>query len=177
MKFTQTKISGAYLIEIEPISDERGFFGRSFCTQEFQQHGLESNFNQCNVSFSARKGTIRGMHYQIPPYSETKLVRCTQGAIYDVIVDLRLDSPTFKQWVAMELTADNHRMFYIPHGCAHGLQTLADNTEVFYQMAGTYYVEAARGVRWNDHSFGIEMPLPVSIINNRDRDYPDFTLI
>jgi dTDP-4-dehydrorhamnose 3,5-epimerase len=176
MKFTPTKIPGAYLIEIQLITDERGFFARSFCADEFQQHGLNPNFVQCNVSFTSQRGTIRGMHYQIHPYAETKLVRCTQGAIYDVIVDLRPDSPTFKEWVGMELTADNHRMFYIPHGCAHGLQTLADNTEVLYQMAGNYHVEAARGVRWNDPSFGIEMPLPVSIINDRDRDYADFTL-
>jgi dTDP-4-dehydrorhamnose 3,5-epimerase len=174
MKFTPTKIPGAYLIEIQPITDERGFFARSFCADEFQQHGLNSNFVQCNVSFTSQRGTIRGMHYQIDPDTETKLVRCTQGAIYDVILDLRIESPTFKQWVAAELTADNHRMFYIPAGCAHGLQTLVDDTEVFYQMAGVYNAAAARGVRWNDPAFGIEMPLTVSVINQRDRSYSNF---
>jgi dTDP-4-dehydrorhamnose 3,5-epimerase len=117
------------------------------------------------------------MHYQVAPDTETKLVRCTRGAIYDVILDLRPTSPTFKQWVAAELTADNHQMFYIPPGCAHGLQTLVDDTEVFYQMAGVYNADLARGVRWNDPAFGIEMPLAVSVINQRDRDYPDFTFI
>jgi dTDP-4-dehydrorhamnose 3,5-epimerase len=174
MKFTPTKITGAYLIEIHPIADERGFFARSFCTSEFQQHGLNPNFVQCNVSFTAQKGTIRGMHYQVAPDTETKLVRCTRGAIYDVILDLRPESPTFKQWVATELTADNHQMFYIPPGCAHGLQTLVDDTEVFYQMAGVYNADAARGVRWNDPTFRIEMPLAVSVINQRDQSYSDF---
>jgi dTDP-4-dehydrorhamnose 3,5-epimerase len=176
MKFTQTKIPGAYLLEIEPIADERGFFARTFCSQEFAAHNLVTEFPQCNVSFSTRKGTLRGMHYQVAPYPETKLVRCTQGAIYDIILDLRPESPTFKQWVGMELTADNRRMFYIPPGCAHGLQTLSDNTEVFYQMSGIYHPESARGVRWNDPSFGIELPLAVSVINERDRDYSDFRI-
>ncbi|WP_373541602.1 dTDP-4-dehydrorhamnose 3,5-epimerase [Chamaesiphon sp.] len=175
MKFTPTKIPGAYLIEIEPMTDERGFFARSFCADEFQQQGLTSNFVQCNVSFTAHKGTIRGMHYQVAPDTETKLVRCTKGAIYDVILDLRPSSPTFKQWVAAELSADNHQMFYIPPGCAHGLQTLVADTEVFYQIAGVYNADAARGVRWNDPTFGIEMPFAVSVINQRDRDYSDFT--
>ena len=177
MKFTPTKIPGAYLIEIEPIADERGFFSRTFCTTEFSQHGLETYFHQCNISFTSQQGTIRGMHYQIAPDTETKLVRCTRGAIYDVILDLRPESPTFKQWVAAELTADNHQMFYIPPGCAHGLQTLVDDTEVFYQMAGIYNADAARGVRWNDPTFEIKMPLAVSIINQRDRNYPDFRFI
>jgi dTDP-4-dehydrorhamnose 3,5-epimerase len=176
MKFTETKISGAYLIEIEPMNDERGFFARSFCTEEFQQQGLASNFVQCSISFTSQLGTIRGMHYQIAPDTETKLVRCTRGAIYDVILDLRPESPTFRQWVSAELTTDNHQMLYIPAGCAHGFQTLANDTEVFYQMAGIYIPDAARGVRWNDPAFGIEMPLAVSVIKERDRDYPDFTL-
>jgi dTDP-4-dehydrorhamnose 3,5-epimerase len=176
MKFTQTKIPGAYLIEIEPMADERGFFARTFCSQEFAAHNLVTEFPQCNVSFSAKQGTLRGMHYQVAPYPETKLVRCTQGAIYDIILDLRPESPTFKQWVGMELTANNHRMFYIPPGCAHGLQTLSDNTEVFYQMSGIYHPPSAKGVRWNDPSFGIELPLPVSVINPRDLNYPEFKL-
>ena len=176
MKFTPTKIPGAYLIEIEPHTDERGFFARSFCADEFQQHGLNTNFVQCNISFTSKRGTIRGMHYQIAPDTETKLVRCTRGAIYDVILDLRPQSPTFRQWVSAELTAANHRMFYIPSGCAHGLQTLVDDTEVFYQMAGLYNAASARGVRWNDLAFRIEIPLAVSVINDRDREYPNFTI-
>jgi dTDP-4-dehydrorhamnose 3,5-epimerase len=176
MKFISTKIPGVYLIEIQPINDERGFFSRTFCADEFQQYGLNHNFVQCSISFTSQQGTIRGMHYQVAPKAETKLVRCTRGSIYDVILDLRSESPTFKQWVAAELTADNHQMFYIPPGCAHGFQTLVNDTEVFYQMAGTYVADAARGVRWNDPIFGIEMPLAVSVINNRDRTYPNFTL-
>jgi dTDP-4-dehydrorhamnose 3,5-epimerase len=174
MKFTETKISGAYLIEIEPNTDERGLFARTFCTQEFSQYGLATELNQCNISYNPKWGTLRGLHYQQLPYGEVKLVRCTRGAIYDVILDLRPDSPSFKQWVGMELTADNHRMLYIPIGCAHGLQTLVNDTEIFYQMSGEYQATAAQGVRWNDPAFGIEIPLPVTIINDRDRDYPDF---
>ncbi len=174
MKFIPTKIPGAYLIEIQPIADKRGFFSRTFCADEFQQHGLNYNFVQCNVSFTSQRGTIRGMHYQVTPYSETKLVRCTRGAIYDVILDLRPESPTFKQWVAAELTADNHLMFYIPSGCAHGLQTLVDDTEVFYQMSEVYHAAAATGVRWNDPAFGIEMPLDITTISECDRTYDDF---
>jgi dTDP-4-dehydrorhamnose 3,5-epimerase len=176
MKFTPTKIPGAYLIEIQPITDERGFFARSFCADEFHQHGLNSDFAQCNVSFTSKQGTIRGMHYQVAPDTEAKLVRCTKGAIYDLILDLRPESPTFKQWVATELTADNRQMFYIPPGCAHGFQTLIDDTEVFYQMSGVYNADSARGVRWNDSAFGIEIPLAVSIISDRDREYPDFIM-
>lgn len=174
MKFTETKIAGAYLIEIEPRVDERGFFSRTFCTQEFAEYNLENSFDQCNVSFTAKQGTIRGMHYQLAPYTETKLVRCTKGAIFDIILDLRSDSPSFKQWVGMELNTDNHQMFYIPAGCAHGLQTLADNTEVFYQMSGFYNADAARGVRWNDPIFGIKVPLPLTLITERDASYADF---
>ena len=174
MKFIPTKIPGAYLIEIQPIADDRGFFSRTFCIDEFQQHGLNSNFVQCNVSFTSQQGTIRGMHYQVAPHTETKLVRCTRGAIYDIILDLRPESPTFKQWVATELTANNHQMFYIPSGCAHGFQTLVDDTEVLYQMSGLYSAGAAKGVRWNDPAFEIEMPLAVSSINERDKNYLDF---
>ncbi len=175
MKFTETNITGAYLIEIEPHADERGFFARTFCTQEFSEYGLATELIQCNVSSNPKQGTLRGLHYQELPYGEVKLVRCTRGAIYDLILDLRPDSPSFKQSVGMELTADNHRMFYIPIGCAHGLQTLVDDTEVFYQMSGGYRATAARGVRWNDPAFGIDLPLPITIIGDRDRDYPDFT--
>jgi dTDP-4-dehydrorhamnose 3,5-epimerase len=176
MKFTPTKIPGAYLIEIQPITDERGFFARSFCANEFQQHGLNSDFAQCNVSFTAKRGTIRGMHYQVAPDTETKLVRCTRGAIYDIILDLRPESPTFKQWVTADLTADDRQMLYIPPGCAHGFQTLINDTEIFYQMSGMYSTDAARGVRWNDSAFGINIPLAVSVISDRDREYPDFIM-
>jgi dTDP-4-dehydrorhamnose 3,5-epimerase len=176
MKFTPTKIPGAYLIEIEPITDDRGFFARSFCADEFHKHGLNFNFVQCNVSFTSQRGTIRGLHYQISPDNETKLVRCTKGAIYDIILDLRVESSTFKQWITAELTADNHQMFYIPSGCAHGFQTLTNDTEVFYQMDGIYVADAAKGVRWNDPAFSIEMPLAMSVINDRDLTYPNFTL-
>ncbi len=174
MKFTSTKISGTYTIEMQPRSDERGFFARSFCAEEFKQYGLNPNFVQCNVSFTSQRGSVRGLHYQAAPYEEAKLVRCTKGAICDVTLDLRPGSPTFKQWVTVELTADNHQMLYLPTGCAHGFQTLVDNTEVCYQVSAVYHTESGRGVRWNDPAFGIELPLAVTIINDRDRSYSDF---
>ena len=174
MIFTETKLKGAYIIDIEKISDERGFFARSFCFKDFETHGLCSKFVQCNISFNVQKGTVRGMHYQVAPHEEPKLVRCTMGAIYDVIIDLRPNSPTFKQWTAVKLNAENRRMFYIPGGIAHGFQTLDDNSEVFYQMGEFYYPEAARGVRWNDPAFDIEWQLEVSNISPRDRNYPQF---
>jgi dTDP-4-dehydrorhamnose 3,5-epimerase len=174
MIFTETKLLGAYLISPEPITDDRGFFARTWCQQEFCAHGLVSDLVQCNVSFNHRQGTLRGMHYQASPYGEAKLVRCTMGAIYDVLVDLRPTSPTFCQWTAAELTAQNRQMLYVPEGIAHGLQTLMDDTEVFYQMSAFYVAEAARGVRWNDPTFGIEWPLAVTVMADRDRQYPDF---
>jgi dTDP-4-dehydrorhamnose 3,5-epimerase len=134
MKFTETRLTGAYLIDLELLSDERGFFARSWCQKEFQADGLNPNLVQCNISFNQNKGTLRGMHYQVAPHQEAKLVRCTRGAIYDVIIDLRPDSATFKEWVAVELTAENRRMLYIPEGMAHGFQTLEEETEVFYQI-------------------------------------------
>jgi dTDP-4-dehydrorhamnose 3,5-epimerase len=174
MIFTETKLPGAYLISPEPITDDRGFFARTWCQQEFQTHGLVSDLVQCNVSFNHRQGTLRGMHHQANPHGEAKLVRCTIGAIYDVLVDLRPTSPTFCQWTAVELTAQNRQMLYVPDGIAHGLQTLVDDTEVFYQMSAFYVAEAARGVRWNDPTFGIEWPLAVTVIADRDQQYPDF---
>ena len=178
MIFRETKLKGAFIIEPERLEDERGLFARTFCEEEFKAHGLNSRVVQCNISFNKKKGTLRGMHYQVAPHEEAKLVRCTRGAIYDVIVDLRPDSPTFKQWVAVELTADNHRMLYIPEGFAHGFQTLEDNTEVFYQMSELYHPESARGVRWDDPVFGIEWPkIHHRIVSEIDQRYADFSCI
>jgi len=172
--FTQTKLPGAYVIEVEKREDQRGFFGRTFCREEFEGHGLNSQVVQCNISFNKRKGTLRGMHLQAAPFGEVKLVRCTSGSIYDVIIDLRPASRTFKQHFAVELSAANHRMLYIPADMAHGFQTLEEDTEVFYQMSQIFSVEHARGVRWNDPAFGIEWPAGERIILERDRNYPDF---
>lgn len=174
MKFTPGGLDGAYIIDIQPLVDERGFFARTFCREEFTAHGLKSDFPQCNASFNLRRGTLRGMHFQVEPYVEAKLVRCTQGAIFDVIVDLRPASPSFCHWVGVELTAGNHRMLYVPEGFAHGFQTLVDASEVFYQMAAAYRSEAAAGVRWNDPAFDIRWPLPDPIISARDTGYADF---
>lgn len=174
MIFTGTELKGVFIIEPEKLEDERGFFGRTWDSQEFEAHSLSPHLAQCNVSFNRKKGTLRGMHYQSAPYEEAKLVRCTRGAIYDVTIDLRSDSPTFKQWTAAELTAENHRMLYASEGFAHGFQTLEDDTEVFYQMSEFYHPESARGVRWDDPAFGIEWPLEVRAISARDRQYPDF---
>lgn len=172
MKFTETSLPGAYLIEIEPIEDERGFFARSWCREEFRERGLNPNLAQCNISFNRQKGTLRGMHYQIKPREEAKLVRCTRGAIYDVIVDLRPESPAHKKWIAVELTANNRKALYAPEGFAHGFQTLEDDTEVFYQMSEAYYPECARGVRWDDPVLGIEWPLAAVILSGKDSSYP-----
>jgi dTDP-4-dehydrorhamnose 3,5-epimerase len=172
MIFREAKLRGAYVVEPELIEDDRGFFGRTWSAEEFSEHGLNPNIAQCNTSLNRRKGTLRGMHYQIPPHEEAKLVRCTAGAIYDVIVDLRPGSPTWAQWIAVELTSQNRLMVYVPEGFAHGFQTLADNSEVCYQMSATYSPESARGVRWDDPAFGIEWPLSVSVISERDRTHP-----
>jgi dTDP-4-dehydrorhamnose 3,5-epimerase len=176
MRFTETKVAGAYLIEPEPIADERGFFARTWCQDEFRAHGLASRLAQCSVSFSHRKGTLRGLHYQAAPHQEAKLVRCTRGAIWDVAVDLRRDSPSFKAWFGAELSAGNRAMLYVPEGCAHGQLTLTDDTEVFYQMSAPFEPTAARGVRFDDPAFAIEWPAEVRVINQRDRSYPDVEL-
>ncbi len=168
MIFSETKLKGVYLIEPERHEDERGFFARTWCQREFEGHGLNPSLVQCNVSFNRKKGTLRGMHYQIPPHAEAKLVRCTRGAGFEVVVDLRPGSPTHRRWVGIELTAENRWMLYIPGGCAHGFQTLADSTELFYQMSEFYHPESARGVRWDDPAFGIEWPLPVTVISEKD---------
>jgi len=172
--FTETKLKGAFVIDIEPIEDERGLFARSWCREEFKARGLNSELAQCNISFNNKKGTLRGMHYQKPPHEEAKLVRCTQGAIFDVIIDLRPDSPTRTQWVGKELTAKNRKMFYIPEGFAHGFLTLEDDTEVFYQMSTPYVPASASGIRWNDPVFNINWPEQPKIISERDQSYPDF---
>jgi dTDP-4-dehydrorhamnose 3,5-epimerase len=171
MKFVETPLKEAYLIEIEPISDQRGFFARSWCEKEFRDRGLTPNLVQCNISFNIKKGTLRGMHYQTKPHQEAKLVRCTQGAIYDVIIDIRPDSPTFKKWFAVELSGNNRKIIYIPEGFAHGFQTLEDNTEVFYQMSEFFYPSGARGIRWDDPEFQIEWRLDNKIISDRDLSY------
>ncbi len=172
MIFTETKLRGAYQIDFELRADERGYFARSFCQEEFSSHGLQTAIVQCNVSFNRKKGTIRGMHFQIPPRAEAKLVRCTRGAIYDVIIDLRPESATYRSWTSVELTADNHRMLYIPEGFAHGFQTLEDSSEVFYEMFEFYSPEHACGVRWDDPAFGIFWPLPHPVLSDKDRAYP-----
>jgi dTDP-4-dehydrorhamnose 3,5-epimerase len=175
MNFAETVIKGAYVIDPERLGDERGFFARTWCRREFEAHGLTAALVQCSISFNYRRGTLRGMHYQAAPHAETKLVRCTAGSVYDVIVDLRADSPTFKRWFAAELSADNRRMLYIPEGLAHGFLTLSDGAEVFYQMSEFFVPECARGVRWNDPAFGIHWPAEPTMIAERDRGYPDFT--
>ena len=172
MIFRETKLQGAYIIEPEPITDERGFFARTWGQEDFAAHGLNSRIVQCNTSLNKQAGTLRGMHYQIAPHAEVKLVRCTAGAIYDVIIDLRPHSATRGQWLGVELTARNRLMAYVPEGFAHGFQTLADETEVFYQVSEYYHPESARGVRWDDPAFGIEWPLEVSVISERDRSHP-----
>lgn len=174
MKFVATSLDGAHVVELEPHQDERGYFARTFCREEFARHGLKSEFAQCSVSLNRRRGTLRGMHYQIRPHQEAKLIRCSRGRMLDVIVDLRSESPSFKQWLAVELSADNGRMIYVPGGFAHGFLTLADDTEVVYQISEAHHPESARGFRWNDPAFGIAWPEPVQVISDRDRDYPDF---
>ena len=174
MKFSPTVLAGACIIDIEPVPDERGFFARSWCREEFAKHGLNPDLAQCSISFNKKRGTLRGMHYQAKPHEETKVVRCTRGAIYDVIVDLRPESSTFRKWIAVELSADNRRMLYVPPGFAHGFQSLADDTEVFYQISTFYHPESARGARWDDPAFGIEWPVTERVISDKDRQYPDF---
>lgn len=174
MKFAETPLPGAFVIDIEPVEDERGYFARTFCRREFEARGLNPGLAQCNVSFNRRKGTLRGMHYQVKPREEAKVVWCAAGAIHDVIIDLRPDSPTFRRWHGVELKAGTWRMLYVPEGFAHGFQTLQDDTAVFYQMSEFYDAGCARGVRWDDPAFGILWPAPPSVISGRDRGYPAF---
>ena len=174
MKFIETPLYGAYIIEIEPVMDERGFFARSWCREEFEALSLNTSIAQCGISYNLLKGTLRGLHYQESPFEEAKLVRCTRGAIYDVIADIRPSSPTYKKWSAFELTAQNHRTLYVPEGFAHGFQSLEDETEVFYQLSEFYHPEAARGIRWDDPLFNFDWPLEGRIISERDLRFPDF---
>jgi dTDP-4-dehydrorhamnose 3,5-epimerase len=174
MLFTETRLEGAFVIGLDRKEDSRGYFARTFCVQEFEAHGLNPRVVQCNMSFNKRKGTLRGMHWQAPPSTEAKLVRAMRGAVLDVIVDLRPGSPTYLQHLAIELSAGNGQMLYIPEGFAHGFQSLEDETEVFYQMSEFYAPDQARGARWNDPAFGIAWPLPDPIMNERDRTWPDF---
>lgn len=175
MIFRPTPIAGVVVIEAERLEDERGFFARTYCAEEFARERLNAALNQCSISFNHKAGTLRGMHYQAAPFAEAKLVRCTQGAIYDVALDLRADSPTYKVWFAQELSTDNRRMLYIGEGIAHGFQTLSDNAEVFYQISAPFRPEASRGVRWNDPAFAIHWPAAdTRIMSERDRAYPDY---
>ena len=175
MIFNQAKLKGAYIIEVQSLEDDRGFFARTFCQKEFEKHGLNPHVAQCDISYNRKKGTLRGMHYQVTPFGEAKLVICVSGSIYDVIIDLRPDSPTYCEWMAMELTARGPwRMLYVPENFAHGFQTLEDETQVFYQMSQLYHPESARGLRWNDPAFNIRWPDGQRIISEKDRSFPDF---
>lgn len=172
MRFTALDLAGAFRIELTPASDERGFFARSWSAQEFETHGLNGKLIQCSISFNRFRGTIRGLHYQVTPHEEAKLIRCTRGAVFDVIVDMRTGSPTFRHWRAVELSAMNRISIYAPEGFAHGFQTLEDDTEVFYQISAVYAPSAACGVRWNDPSLGINWPIANPTMSERDRSLP-----
>jgi dTDP-4-dehydrorhamnose 3,5-epimerase len=174
MQLRETIISGAFLIEPERREDERGFFARTWCQREFEEHGLDARLVQCSISYNRTAGTLRGIHLQREPYAEAKLVRCTAGAIHDVILDLRPSSPTYLSWISVELTAENRLALYVPAGLAHGFQTLVDDTEVFYQISEFYHPESADGVRWDDPAFRIRWPLANPILSSRDKQYPDY---
>ena len=174
MIFNETGLKNAFLIELEKKEDERGFFGRSWDTKIFEENGLNPKIVQCNVSLSRKKGTLRGMHYQIAPFEEAKLIRCTKGKIYDVIIDLRKESSTFKKWASFELSSINHKMVYVPEGFAHGFQSLEDETEIFYQVSQFYNPEFERGIRWNDPAFNIKWPLEEKIISDKDNSWESF---
>lgn len=176
MRFTDTALKGAYVIEIEKREDHRGFFARVWCKKEFEAHGLNTDLTQVNIGYSKKRGTLRGMHFQTNPYEECKLVRCTMGAVIDVIIDLRSESPTYKKWMAVELSAENRTMLYVPEGFAHGYQTLVDNTEVVYHTSQFYTPEHATGVRYDDPAFGIVWPLPVEAISDADKNWPLYRL-
>lgn len=176
MIFIETKLKGAFIIEIEKLEDERGFFGRSWCKNEMKEHGINVNILQANISFNKWKGTLRGMHYQVAPHQEAKLVRCSRGNIYDVIIDLRKDSPTFKQWIGVELTQDNYKMLYVPEDFAHGFITLEDNCEISYLMSEFYVPGAGATIRWNDPLFQIEWPSEPVVISEKDKNQPDFKI-
>jgi dTDP-4-dehydrorhamnose 3,5-epimerase len=172
--FQQTELQGAFVIELDKLQDQRGFFARTWCEKEFAEHGLTPVVHQVNASFNIKKGTLRGMHYQTSPYQESKTVRCTRGAICDVIIDLRKESPTFKHWIGVELTADNYKMLYVPEDFGHGYITLEDNTEVTYQVSEFYTPGAEKGIRWNDPTFDIHWPETVQVISDKDANWEDF---
>lgn len=176
MKFTESELGGVFLIEPQPHEDERGYLARTFCAEEFADHGIVFQTAQCNISGNHQRGTLRGMHCQAPPYEEGKLIRCVSGAIYDVILDIRRDSPTFGKWQAFELSAENNAAVYAPGGVAHGYQTLTDDAVVYYQMSEAYHPGSLAGARWNDPAFGIKWPLPVAVISERDAAFPDFKI-
>ena len=174
MIFRETTVAGAWVIEPELLTDERGFFARIWDTDEFAMRGLNAQLVQCSLSYTRARGTLRGLHYQVPPHEEGKLVRCTAGAVFDVAVDIRPDSATFRRWFGIELSAENRRALYVPERCAHGLLTLTDDSQVLYQMSGFEAPEAARGVRFDDPAFGIEWPIERRVLSARDASYPDF---
>lgn len=174
MIFNETKIPGVFEIELDRKGDDRGFFARMWCQREFEEHGLTAQVVQTNVSFSRHKGTLRGLHYQRPPHAEAKLIRCLRGAIFDVAVDLREDSPTYREWVGVELTPERRNMLFVPEGCAHGFQTLEDDSEVLYQVSAFYAPEAEAGARYDDPAFGVEWPLEVSVISDKDTRWAPF---
>ena len=172
MVFKETKLKGAFIINLKRLEDERGFFARTFCQKEFQEHGLNPQIAQANISYNKKRGTFRGMHMQLAPYEESKLIKCTGGAIYDVIIDMRISSDTFKQWVGAELTAENHQMLYVPEGFAHGFITLKNDKEVTYQMNQFYAPGSEKGFRWDDPAFGIEWPIQPVLISEKDKNFP-----
>ena len=174
MIFEETEFEGLYIIKIEKLIDERGYFARSWDEKDFEEKGLNSKLLQCNVSFNHNKGTLRGMHYQKEPYQEAKLIRCTKGKIFDVVIDLRINSKNFKKWLSFELNEENHKMLYVPEGFAHGFQTLEDNTEIFYQMTQNYMPNFANGIRWNDPMFNINWPIKEPILSKKDQRFTDF---
>jgi len=174
MKFTETRLRGVFIIDLERHEDRRGFFARSFCSKEFAAHGLPSNFVQCNTSYNRRRGTLRGMHFQAAPCEEGKLVRATRGAIVDIVIDLRPLSPTRREWLSFDLSDANGRALYIPPGLAHGFQTLSDHAEVLYQMTEFYAPGLARGIRWNDPAFGLQWPIASPILSEQDASFPNF---
>ncbi len=176
MIFTETKLKGAFIIEIQKLEDERGFFGRAWCQKEFEAHGLNPNMCQINTSYTKKKGTIRGLHYQIDPYQEAKFIRCTRGRIFDIMIDLRPDSPTFMQWIGNELSSDGYKMVYVPENFAHGILSLEDNSEVYYPVTQFYTPGAERGIRWNDPAFDIKWPIEVEIVSEKDNSHPDFDI-
>jgi dTDP-4-dehydrorhamnose 3,5-epimerase len=172
MHFEETQIKNAWLIDPDPKKDDRGRFMRAWCSFEFHDHGLSFQPVQANMGFSLVRGTIRGMHYQVSPALEAKLVRCTRGAAFDVVIDLRAESPTYGQWISAQLTAENGRMLYVPEGCAHGFQSVEDNTEIYYMTSALYHPQAVRGVRFDDPAFDIQWPLPATLVSQQDRNWP-----